>query len=153
MESPVPELSGWCRSSMPTGSRCAPALPGSCERPGGCTSGHLFHEDSESQGHLWPPECQALFRPQELISVPANSCFPTWKRALGQGLEAFFPQVVLYTQFAANADGSWSWTTLQEQLKTSNRFWSLCGFGKAALGLEAFSSRACSFWLSEAPAA
>lgn len=80
---------------------------------------------------------------QELLS-----CLEEGHRA--QGLEGFCPHVALYIQYAANAEGSW--TTFQEQLRKSKHFWSPCGFRKAALALEAFSSRTCSFWPLEAPA-
>ncbi|XP_006916079.2 rho guanine nucleotide exchange factor 39 isoform X1 [Pteropus alecto] len=74
-----------------------------------------------AKGTLRPPELQALFGPWELIYGASQELLPYLEGGhWGQGLEGFCPHLELYTQFAANAE--MSWTTLQKQLKKSKRF-------------------------------
>uniref|UniRef100_A0A9L0SNB4 Rho guanine nucleotide exchange factor 39 n=2 Tax=Equus caballus TaxID=9796 RepID=A0A9L0SNB4_HORSE len=74
-----------------------------------------------AKGTLRPPERQALFGPWELIYGASQELLPYLEGGhWGQGLQGFCPHLELYTQYAANAERSW--TTLQEQLKRNRRF-------------------------------
>ncbi|XP_062938704.1 rho guanine nucleotide exchange factor 39 [Cynocephalus volans] len=75
----------------------------------------------KAKGTVPPPERQALFGPWELIYGASQELLPYLEGGhWGQGLESFCPHLELYTQFAANAERSW--TTLQENLKKNKRF-------------------------------